>query len=186
MLLLSGHEVVMAPTRFATVPLAELANKGLTPDAPPPPPLVLVVDDEPTIAHTLSLILQAAGFATTAANNGVDALEIARLTPPDLLLSDIVMPGMSGVELAQGLVAFVPECKLLLLSGVPQADDFVPIGMGQVKILFKPIEPAELLAEISLLLTPPGVSDPSAKPPARTAQNEQESRKQRRTGANGQ
>lgn len=145
----------MAPCRFATVPVAELAEKGLVPDLIPPLPLVLVVDDEPAIAETLTWILERAGFAATTASCGDDALEIARLTPPDLLLSDVVMPGMNGIELAHRISGLAPDCKVLLLSGQAQTVDlFARLQLPErcFKILAKPIPPLELLGEITLLL----------------------------------
>ncbi len=148
----------MAPTKFATVPVSELAERGVVPDPDPPLPLVLVVDDEATITETLNLILQTAGFAALVANDGEDALEIVRLTPPDLLLSDIVMPGISGIELAQEVSKLVPDCRILLFSGqAATVDSLVGLhGSGkQFKILSKPLHPRELLAEISRLLAQP-------------------------------
>lgn len=147
----------MELANFATVPVAELLEAGLRPD-PSPPPLVLVVDDEPAIANTLSLILQQAGFAATAVHNGNDALEIARLTPPDLLLSDVLMPGISGIDLAMAFVELVPDCRILLLSGQAEALDLLTqsgIAQGRFKILAKPIDPPELLSEISSSLGQP-------------------------------
>jgi DNA-binding response OmpR family regulator len=154
MLLVSGQRGdFMAPTKFATVPVAELVSKGLSPDVTPPPPLILVVDDEQTIADTLGLILQNAGFAAAACYAGVDALELARLTPPDLLLSDVVMPGMSGIELAVEVTRLVPDCQILLFSATV---DRLPVTNGQrFKLLAKPIHPSELLAEVSRLLVLP-------------------------------
>ncbi len=140
-------------TKFAAVPLSELAQRGLVPD-PIPPPLLLVVDDEPMIADTLAVILQKAGFAATAAYDAAAALEIAEVTPPDLLLSDVMMPGMNGIELAIEIEKTVPDCKILLISGQASTTDLLAKAghaAEQFKILAKPIHPRDLLAELAKL-----------------------------------
>jgi CheY-like chemotaxis protein len=63
-------------------------------------PFIVVVDDEKRIADTLALILDSKGYSAEAAHDGESALEICRQRIPDLVLSDVVMPGMNGIELA--------------------------------------------------------------------------------------
>jgi len=177
----------MVRSTFATVPLAELAEKGVMPDVTPPPPLILVVDDEPTIADTLSQILQGEGFAAVACYAGVDAIEIARLTPPDLLLSDVVMPGMSGVELAIEVIRLVPNCPVVFLSGqATKADLLGKMGRRQFKLLAKPIHPRDLLAEVSRLVTLPDRQDALVYHfPSGLAGTEKEDLAERPTGTAG-
>src|SRR5258708_33754055 len=79
--------------------------------------VVLIVDDERVIADTLSIILSKSGFSTMTAYDGEGALELARAVHPDLLISDVVMPEMTGVELAIAVTETVPGCKVLLFSG---------------------------------------------------------------------
>jgi DNA-binding NtrC family response regulator len=79
--------------------------------------VVLIVDDERVIADTLSIILSRSGFSTMTAYDGESALELARAVYPDLLVSDVVMPEMTGVELAIAVTETVPGCKVLLFSG---------------------------------------------------------------------
>ena len=115
---------------------------------------VLVVDDEPMIADTLSIILNREGYAATAAYNAAMALDIAEVTPPDLLLSDVMMPGMNGIELAIVMGTSVPDCKVLLISGQAGTTDLLARAGGaanQFKILAKPIHPRELLAELAAI-----------------------------------
>ena len=145
-------------TNFETVPLAELTEKGLKPDDGRTKPIVLVVDDEVVIADTLSTILTRNGMTTMTAYDGQTALEIARLIPPDLLLTDVVMPDMSGIDLAIAVKNAVPDCKVLLFSGQAATKDLLAAARdaGQdFAILNKPVHPNELLACISESLVPP-------------------------------
>src|SRR5262245_56366513 len=78
---------------------------------------ILIVDDEPLIADTLALILRHAWFDPSVAYNGGTALEIARRTRPDVVLSDVILPGMSGLDLVLQIRKLLPGVRLLLFSG---------------------------------------------------------------------
>lgn len=78
---------------------------------------ILVVDDEPLIADSLALILSDNGFETIVAYGGVDALTKAETLSPELLLTDVVMPDLDGIQLAFRLVERWPACKVLFISG---------------------------------------------------------------------
>ena len=81
-------------------------------------PRVFVVDDEDVIASTLAMILRLkGGFNARSFTKPLDALEAARLEAPDLLISDVVMPLLSGIELAIQVREHCPDCKVLLFSG---------------------------------------------------------------------
>ena len=110
-------------------------------------PFVLVVDDEPLVAETLSLILSSAGFDTKAVHNGNAALKLAQSVQPAFLLTDVHMPGMSGVELALTFRVAFPDCKVLLFSGTPTAQDMAPALEAGVEfpLLQKPIHPTEII-----------------------------------------
>jgi len=144
----------MACTRFPTVAVNELLAKGLVADAAPPP-LVLVVDDEAMIVDTLAAILEKEGFATATAYAGNEALEVARLAPPDLLLSDVLMPDMDGIELATQVAELSPDCQILLLSAQSLSADLLAgsgVRRDRFKILQKPLHPGILLAEVSQMM----------------------------------
>jgi len=137
---------------FQTVPLAQLALKGVTRQIDPPKPVVLVVDDETVIADSLAAILRQNGFAAIAAYDGRSALEISRVDPPDLLLSDVAMPGMSGVDLAIAISQATPGCKVILFSGQATTVDLLSTARDaghDFTTLAKPLHPTELLARIS-------------------------------------
>ncbi len=142
----------MAERRFATVALSELFEAGLVPDTSPTPDYVLVVDDERIIADTLVEILSLKGYAATAAYDGASALEIARDVPPDVLLTDVVMPGMSGIELAIEMRRIAPSCQILLFSGQAATLDLLKQAHAQgydFRILAKPLHPSELLLQLA-------------------------------------
>jgi CheY-like chemotaxis protein len=115
-------------------------------------PSVLVVDDESAIADTLAEILSRSGYATTTAYDGNSALEIALINPPELLVSDVVLPGMSGVELAITIRRIFPDCKILLFSGQASTHDLLAAARRdghQFTLLSKPVHPLDLLARVA-------------------------------------
>ncbi len=134
---------------FETIELKELALK--LNDAR----LVLIVDDEVRIADTLAVILRRSGFRTMVAYDAESAFKLAQATPPDLLLSDVVMPGSSGVDLALAVHQMSPRCKILLFSGQAATMDLLGAyrNAGQTfTILAKPLHPTKLLAWVAKLL----------------------------------
>jgi len=113
---------------------------------------VLVVDDEHTIADMLGLILARAGYECAVAYDGLDALRQAKEFHPDLLLSDVMMPGMNGLELAETLVGLQPGCLVLLISGNATTQDLLEAADAQghsFPVLAKPMAPRQLLAAIA-------------------------------------
>jgi CheY-like chemotaxis protein len=116
---------------------------------------ILIVDDEPVITDTLSMILRQNGYDCMKAYDGESALEMALQTPPDLLLTDVVLPGMNGIQLAITVRGRIPKCKTLLLSG--QAGTLQLLRDASVQghdfeILTKPVHPSDLLKHIEYLL----------------------------------
>ena len=112
---------------------------------------IFVVDDERIIAETLTTILQNSGFSARAFFNPLDALAAAESATPDLLISDVVMPQISGIELAIQLTKLCPECKVLLFSGQAQTADLLLNARQQghdFSLLSKPIHPSDLLKQI--------------------------------------
>jgi len=121
-------------------------------------PVVFVVDDEPLIALTLAMVLQSSGFDATSFTDPFEALRAAHFGAPDLILSDVMMPFLSGIDLAAKVKAFRPDCKVLLLSGeaalVDHLMDDSPL-QERFEILQKPVRPAALVQRIEGLLDLP-------------------------------
>jgi DNA-binding NtrC family response regulator len=116
-----------------------------------PPQTVFVVDDEPVIASTLAAILNASGFKATAFNHPQDAIEAAMREGPALLISDVIMPGMNGIDLAIHLRSLCPKCRVLLFSGQEATKELVDAANKeghQFELLLKPIHPKDLLAAL--------------------------------------
>jgi CheY-like chemotaxis protein len=113
-----------------------------------------VVDDEPVIASTLVAILNSSGFIATAFASAEKAIEAAESSCPQLVISDVVMPGMNGIELAIKLKAICPRCKILLFSGQAVTCDLLKTASEQghdFTLLLKPVHPKDLLAAIRKL-----------------------------------
>src|ERR1035438_8498528 len=77
---------------------------------------VFVVDDEPLIASTVSMILSSSGFDAAFFTAPLEALQAAQFEAPNLLISDVIMPVLSGFELAIQIKAICPECKILMVT----------------------------------------------------------------------
>src|ERR1700721_2379672 len=86
---------------------------------------ILIADDEHVIADTLAVILRRNGFETVAVYDGQAAVENARLWKPHLLLSDVMMPGMNGIEVAVRVCKTLPDCRVLLFSGHAVSSDLL-------------------------------------------------------------
>ncbi|HEU4636367.1 MAG TPA: response regulator [Edaphobacter sp.] len=118
---------------------------------------VLIVDDEQTIADTLAVILSRSGFSVRTAYDGKAAFEIAKQDPPTLVISDVVMPEMTGVELAIALKNKIPECRILLFSGQAATADLLDRARAEghdFAIVSKPIHPKDLIRRVSEYLQP--------------------------------
>jgi len=138
--------------KFEVIPLAEVPKEGASTLSGKRKPVVLVVDDERVIADTLSMILSKSGFSTITAYDGTTALELARTAAPELLISDVVMPGMSGIDLAIAVTQTIPGCKVLLFSGQAATVDLLEEARNaghHFTTLSKPIHPTDMLRRIS-------------------------------------
>jgi DNA-binding NtrC family response regulator len=116
---------------------------------------IFVVDDEQGISDTLAIILQRNGFAVSSFTNPLEALKQADTGSPNLLLSDVVMPELSGVDLAVSIKEKCPDCKILLFSGQAETIDLLKAARQQghdFSLVAKPIHPVDLLRRIRDLI----------------------------------
>jgi DNA-binding response OmpR family regulator len=114
-------------------------------------PRVLVADDERVIADTLAMILNQSGFQARAAYTGEKALEMASEFKPDMLISDVIMAGLNGIDAAIKIRELLPSIKILLFSGQAATADLLEKARErgyEFEILAKPVHPQDLLARL--------------------------------------
>ena len=116
---------------------------------------VIVVDDQPIIANTLCHVLRGAGYSTFAAYEAEGAMMLCRHHSPALLLSDVIMPGISGIELAQQVSRELPACHIIRFSGHVDTAPLLAAAREQgyrFECLAKPVHPEDLLARVHTIL----------------------------------
>jgi CheY-like chemotaxis protein len=114
-------------------------------------PSILVVDDQQLIANTTAMVLNHSGFRAERAYNGQSALEKALRLRPDFLLTDILMPGMNGVELAVAVRRQLPATIIVLISGQAGVTEILHqarVDGFEFDLLAKPIHPQKLLEHL--------------------------------------
>ena len=112
---------------------------------------IMVIDDESVIAETVVEILNEEGFEATAVSSGDSAVEVAKTLQPDVVLSDVIMPGLNGIETGIRIREIVPDCKVILLSGQAATVDLLEQARQRghhFQILAKPIRPEQLISVI--------------------------------------
>ncbi len=112
---------------------------------------IFVVDDEKIIAQTVAAIMRQAGFRADSFHSAAEAIDAASIEPPDLMITDVVMPGMSGIDLAILFEERWPRCKTLLFSGQAVTADLLETARKsghQFDVLPKPVHPSDLLAKL--------------------------------------
>jgi len=120
---------------------------------------ILIVDDEPDIVETLEFALRRAGFTIRVATNGADAIEMARKEPPDLMLLDVMMPGLNGYEVSRQLkepMGLDRSYPIVLLTArrldSQEREEFVSTWSQADAVLYKPFSLDRLMSQIELLL----------------------------------
>jgi DNA-binding response OmpR family regulator len=122
---------------------------------------ILIVDDEKGIVETLTAILRMKGYQVDAAVDGLDGYEKTRLLRPELVISDISMPKLNGVEMAIKIASELPGIRILLFSG--QAMTLELLQQARTRgysfdCLMKPFHPLELISKIEALLGSPAMA----------------------------
>ncbi len=123
---------------------------------------VLVVDDDHRMRRLLRLNLESAGYRVVAVDNGDDALDAAQIDSLDLVVLDVMMPGMDGFTCLQRLREFSRVPVILLTAKGEEADKVHGLDLGADDYLTKPFGPAELLARVrAALRRQPGAPEPA-------------------------
>ena len=115
---------------------------------------VLVVDDEPTIAEVVARYLERAGYRTRVATDGVEAIEAAASQRPDLVVLDLMLPGVDGLEVMRRLREEDREriAVILLTAKGEESDRVIGLRLGADDYVVKPFSPAELVARVDAVL----------------------------------
>lgn len=120
---------------------------------PEPLPHILIVDDLPRNLQVLALLLDKAGYRVSMAMDGAKALEMVRVEPPDLILLDVMMPDLDGLEVCRRLKAdaAVREIPVIFLTARAELEDLQEgFRLGAVDYVTKPFRGAELLARVAI------------------------------------
>jgi len=113
---------------------------------------VLVVDDEPNIREVVSLYLRRDGHAVVSAGDGDEALRLYQQTQPDLVVLDLMLPGLSGLEVCRRLQASQRVPLIMLTAKGEEEDRIVGLGVGADDYVVKPFSPRELAARVEAVL----------------------------------
>ncbi len=119
---------------------------------------VLIVDDNQDIRDLLTHILEPHGFLISTAPDGITALQIIEESPPNLILLDVMMPGISGYEVVAKLRAhsnsIIAGLPILLITAKSQLEDLdTGLASGATSYLIQPFRPASLLQKIDLIIS---------------------------------
>jgi DNA-binding response OmpR family regulator len=112
---------------------------------------VLVVDDEPTIGEVVSKYLERAGYETRVAADGYEALEAVAASRPDLIVLDLMLPGIDGLEVMRRVRDRSTAIILLTAKG-EESDRVIGLRLGADDYVVKPFSPAELVARVDAVL----------------------------------
>jgi DNA-binding response OmpR family regulator len=130
------------------------------------PATILVVDDEERLRILLRGYLAQEGFRVLLAADGIAALDILRSERPDLVVLDLMLPGIDGIEVCRRLRAFSDAYVLMLTARAEEIDRVIGLEVGADDYLTKPFSPRELVARVrAMLRRPRSTTTPDAAPP---------------------
>jgi DNA-binding response OmpR family regulator len=113
---------------------------------------VLVVEDDPTVSEVVVRYLEREGYATEAVSDGLAALERARAAPPALVILDLMLPGIDGLEVCRRLRDFAPIPIVILTARGDEEDRVIGLELGADDYVAKPFSPRELVARVKAVL----------------------------------
>ena len=116
---------------------------------------VLVVDDEQDLVDLVRSYLEREGYAVLTAEDGPTALELARQHEPDVLVLDVMLPGLDGIEVCRRLRQWSDAYVLMLTARVEEVDKLIGLAVGADDYMTKPFSPRELVARVKTLLRRP-------------------------------
>jgi DNA-binding response OmpR family regulator len=123
-----------------------------------------VVDDEPSLVTVVAGYLAREGYAVETAGDGESALVAARRTQPDVVVLDLMLPGIDGTEVCRQLRTFTDAYIIMLTARAEEVDKLIGLSVGADDYLTKPFSPRELLARIKVMLRRPRTTSAGADP----------------------
>jgi DNA-binding response OmpR family regulator len=129
------------------------------------PTRILVVDDEANLVELVQGYLEREGYDVLTAGDGPSALALARDTRPDLLVLDLMLPGLDGLEVCRRVRQFSDAYILILTARAEEVDKIVGLAMGADDYLTKPFSPRELVARVKAMLRRPRSGPAESEPP---------------------
>jgi DNA-binding response OmpR family regulator len=121
----------------------------------------LVVDDEEHLARLVADYLAREGFTTQVALDGEHALDLARAASPDIVVLDLMLPGIDGVEVCRQLRTFTDAYVIMLTARAEEVDKLIGLAVGADDYLTKPFSPRELVARVRAMLRRPRGHQPA-------------------------
>jgi two-component system, OmpR family, alkaline phosphatase synthesis response regulator PhoP len=119
------------------------------------PPSILVVDDEANLRDLIRSYLEREGYVVITAADGPSALELARVRNPDLVVLDVMLPGLDGIEVCRRLRQFSDAYVLMLTARAEEVDKIVGLSVGADDYVTKPFSPREVVARVKAMLRRP-------------------------------
>ncbi len=132
---------------------------------------ILVVEDDPTVADVVTRYLERAGFRVEAVTDGRSALAAAAARPPDLVVLDLMLPGLDGLEVCRRLRRSSPVPVVMLTALGEETDRVLGLELGADDYITKPFSPRELVLRVQSVLRRAG-APPAAEPPGVLADGE--------------
>ena len=123
----------------------------------PSRPRALVVDDEAPLVDLVRWYLEREGFEVEGANDGERAVELARCFDPDVIVLDLMLPGMDGLEACRRIRSFSDAYIVMLTARTDELDKIVGLATGADDYVTKPFSPRELVARVRAMLRRPRV-----------------------------
>src|SRR6266581_8665182 len=126
----------------------------------PAPLRALVVDDEPPLVGLVTRYLEREGFRVQAAGDGQQAVELARTFEPEVIVLDLMLPRVDGIEACRQIRAFSDAYIVMLTARAEEVDKLVGLSIGADDYLTKPFSPRELIARVRAMLRRPRAAAP--------------------------
>src|SRR5229473_3090087 len=123
---------------------------------------ILIIEDETNIAHVIQLYLEQAGFTVLTASDGVAGLELHAREHPDLVILDLMLPALNGMEVCRRIRAWATTPILMLTARQGEEDRIAGLEMGADDYLVKPFSPREVVSRVKAILRRSSPTNPTA------------------------